>query len=129
MVEKNKSEINIGVDIEEIDRFRILDREKADRLFKKIYTSEELEYCLTRKKPAKHLAVRFAAKEAIIKAFGSIGKKIFFNQIEILHNKNNAPFVNTQVHKDYEVKISMAHTKDYAVAYALIYERGSTSDM
>lgn len=122
MTGKGMKEINIGVDIEEIDRFKILDKDKTERLFKRIYTSKELEYCFMKKDPSQHLAVRFAAKEAIIKAFGSIGKKIFFNQIEILHNKNNAPFVNTQIHKDYKVKISIAHTKDYAVAYALIYE-------
>jgi holo-[acyl-carrier protein] synthase len=116
------SKFGIGTDIEEISRFR--NKEKTEDFLKKIYTEKELEYCFSKDRPAQHLAVRFAAKEAIIKAFGSINKKILFNQIEILNNEDRVPYVNIGTHlsENYKIKISLSHAKGYAMAVALIYK-------
>ena len=66
--------IGIGVDIEKTDRFK--KKLKDKRFLNKIFTQEELNYCFSNKYPEKHLAARFAGKEAMIKAYCSLYKDI-----------------------------------------------------
>ncbi len=112
----------IGVDIEDINRFKNYMNNKA--LLSKIFTKKELEYCLSKKISHRHLAARYAAKEAVIKAFLSSNEKLSIkniNQIEILNDKNGAPRINIKNHKKFnKVKISMSHNKDSAIAFALL---------
>jgi len=59
----------IGTDLSRVARFERLVAEKKgviDRLF----TAGEQGYALAKKHPAPHLAARFAAKEAFLKALG-----------------------------------------------------------
>ena len=87
--------ISIGVDIEDIHRFS----SQLDNInfLRKIFTSGELEYCFSKTLPAQHFTARFAAKEAVSKALGSLGivssKEISFRDIEILNDENGAPKV------------------------------------
>ncbi|PLX89452.1 MAG: 4'-phosphopantetheinyl transferase [Desulfuromonas sp.] len=63
--------IGIGVDLARIERFqRLLERE-SKAVIERIFTAEEQEYSLSKRFPAPHLAVRFAAKEAYLKALGT----------------------------------------------------------
>jgi|SRR3989344_6266659 len=106
----------VGVDIENIDRF-----EKVDESFlNKIYTKEEIKYCLSKKKSSQHLAVRFAGKEAVIKAFSSFKEKLGFNQIEILNNEENIPIVKVDGYNKYNIKISLSHNNGNAIAFAIV---------
>ena len=85
----NLDNLTLGVDIESISRFNELDRKKNKSFLDKIYSEKELDYCYSHKNYAQHLAVRFAAKEAIFKAFSSCGlDSPFYNKIEILNNTN-----------------------------------------
>jgi len=60
----------IGIDIIENERFaRALKR--RPRLAERVFTDAEREYCYSRPDPARHFAVRFAAKEAVGKALGT----------------------------------------------------------
>ncbi|MEA1927054.1 MAG: holo-ACP synthase [Candidatus Auribacterota bacterium] len=112
--------ISIGIDIEEIKRFEGKEGNDRDRFLGKIFTDRELEWCLARECPARHLAVRFSAKEAIIKAFSDLDQAIFFNQIEIRKNKKNVPYAVTHLDDRYRIKISMSHAEEYVAAVALI---------
>ena len=106
----------IGVDIESIKRFR--EFKKNDKMLGKIFTSNELNYCFSKKAPARYLAVRFTAKEAIIKAISSLGKKTLpLNKIEIIRNINGVPMVNL---KGCNIKVSLSHCKDKAIAFAIV---------
>lgn len=61
----------IGIDLVRTDRIqKMLDRWDA-RFLKRIFTAEESEVCSGRKIPARCLAMRFAAKEAFVKALGT----------------------------------------------------------
>ena len=60
--------IGIGVDIIEIDRVRQAVERGGDRLLRRVFTEVETRYSLSRRYPARHLAARFAAKEAVVKA-------------------------------------------------------------
>lgn len=117
--------LGVGVDIETIDRFKKYIKPINERLMKSIFTQTELDYCFSTNNPASHLAVRFAAKEAIIKAFYSIKKtNINYNIIEINKTETGVPFVKflNDEFRDYLVKLSLSHSKNNAVAFVIILE-------
>ena len=63
--------IGIGVDLTRIERFQeFLDKDNL-AVIRRIFTEEEQEYSLGKRHAASHLAVRFAAKEAFLKALGT----------------------------------------------------------
>src|SRR5437016_4633940 len=59
----------VGIDIVEINR--LAKQAQNARFLKRVFTAEEVAYCQARKHAAQHLAVRFAAKEAVWKAVGN----------------------------------------------------------
>lgn len=67
--------IGIGTDIVEINRIKEAVQKWGSRFINKIYTEKEISYCYLRKNPFAHLAGRFAAKEAAIKAFSGVKKQ------------------------------------------------------
>ncbi len=113
--------ISTGVDIIETERI-----EKAinrnSKFINEIYTSKEIEYCENKgKEKYKSYAVRFAAKEAYVKALGTgFSSKNIPKQIEILNNKEGKPFIYIDGKKKDNCELSMSHSKFYAVAYVLI---------
>jgi holo-[acyl-carrier protein] synthase len=115
--------MEIGIDCVEIPDFseKILTKK---RILDRVFTENERSYCENKMKPAQHYAVIFAAKEAIIKAFSNYGIDISFNKIEILHKENGAPFVelsdDNDKLKDFEVKISLSHSNNIAVAFTIV---------
>ena len=66
----NASVIGIGTDIVQISRMRKAIARWADRLALRILSADEWAYCRTRRDAAPHVAARFAAKEAGMKALG-----------------------------------------------------------
>ncbi len=110
----------IGVDCEHISRFKNPEK----KLLLRVFTKKEIDYCKSKSNPSQHFAARFAGKEAVIKAFGNIDKKIFFNKIEIINGKGGGPVVKIMEKSlsRYGVKISMSHGKDMAIAFAVVTE-------
>jgi len=114
----------IGIDIEKIKKFANKKRTKHSNFLSKIFTKKELKYCFSKKNTFTHLAGRFAAKEAILKATSSINKeKLSYNQIEILNKTNGTPYVILHVDKlkKLNVKISISHDEGSVVAIAIVY--------
>lgn len=109
----------IGTDIIRISYFRQKPFKLNVSLYHKIFTQKEIEYCLAKSDPYQHFAVRFAAKEAIIKAGGL--KLANMSGIEIFHDKTGRPHARITRIKRHEVNvlISLSHTKDYAIAFAV----------
>jgi len=117
----NLNNMSIGVDIELISRFKDLNRKKEGQFLNKIFTEKEMDYCFSKKAPAQHLAVRFAAKETIIKEISSLDKKVpVFNRMSIENNVKGAPLVNL---RKYNVKISLSHCKDKAIAFVVVEKK------
>ena len=109
----------IGIDIEDICRFE----NKSSAFLNKVYTQTELDYCLSKKNPAPHLAARFCAKEAAIKALYGIGiSKVYFKDIEIFHSQNGHPKIRflTELAKNIEANVSLSHDKTKAIAIVQI---------
>lgn len=128
-------EIYTGTDIIEIDRIK--DAIKSDTFIKKIFTEKEIEYCESKKDPARiqSYAARFAAKEAIFKAISKvlpIDYGMEWKSIEILKEETGRPYVNLKIDnkkkQNLKIDVSLSHIKDYAVATAVaIYEEKNTN--
>ena len=74
----------IGIDIIEVARIQASYEKFGERFLNRILHPNEISYCLSYKAPAPFLAVRFAAKEAISKAFGTgIGAQLGWQDMEV----------------------------------------------
>lgn len=121
--------IGTGVDIVEIGRIKKAAGKWKDKFLNRVFTPNELKYAHSKKFLYQHLAARFAAKEAILKAFGDSSiNNMEWKEIEIVNNKDGKPIA----HLAGEAKqamlrrrvsgiiISLSHTKNYAVANAIL---------
>ena len=110
-----------GCDIEEIKKFK--NKISDDHFLKMVYTKGELEYCMDKKNPAPHLAVRWCAKEAVIKALAGFAiNSVEFINIEIKKNNEGCPIVHISDPRcrDFEARVSLSHAGGMAMATAII---------
>jgi holo-[acyl-carrier protein] synthase len=86
--------LGLGCDVIEVERIRgVLDRQGAHFL-QRVFTEEERVYCFSHKFPHQHLAARFAAKEAVSKAFTTgIGAELGWKTVSIYHGSRKEPLV------------------------------------
>lgn len=111
----------VGIDLLEIDRLeRAL--EKYPRLAERLFTQAERDYAGARVRPGRHLAARFAAKEAVVKALGLRGG-FGLGQVEVLAGE--PPTVNlagpaADAATGRRVEISLTHSRDFAAAVAIV---------
>jgi len=82
----------IGVDIVEIERVKKAIR-RYPRFQTRVFTSQERDYCLSKANPYLHFAVRFAAKEAVLKALGTGFRGVKWTDLEICRDDLGKPFV------------------------------------
>jgi holo-[acyl-carrier protein] synthase len=88
------SVIGIGVDLVECSRIQHSIDRFGDRFLRRVFTEGEVAYSMSMKFPARHLAARFAAKEAVSKAFGTgIGKAMGWRDIDIQKKPSGEPFL------------------------------------
>ena len=114
----------IGTDIVAVSRIQNIIHKHSDRFKKHTFTENEKKYCDLKPNPAIHYAGRFAAKEAVKKALYSskIINSIDFVDIEILSSNSGVPEVQLSHPdlKNIQVKISISHIEEYAIAFALV---------
>jgi holo-[acyl-carrier protein] synthase len=118
-------DIGIGTDIEDVRRFENLRDPVFAAFLKKNFTRTELDYCLSKDSPAPHLAVRYAGKEAVIKALSSLNiTHIFYPVIEIINNERGVPCVriNTEYNEKLHIKLSLSHSSGMALAFCIIIQ-------
>lgn len=110
--------VGIGMDIVEVARIKAF-AQKAGAL-ERIFSAEEIAYCRARKNCFEHLAVRFAAKEAVYKAlpFGGVA----FKKISVQNGPDGAPQVTVEDERcaSFNILISLSHTRQYAAATAVV---------
>jgi holo-[acyl-carrier protein] synthase len=129
------SVLGIGVDFVECVRIqRSVDR-FGDRFLHRVFTDGEIEYSMSMKYPARHLAARFAGKEAVAKAFGTgIGKSMGWRNIDIRKKESGEPFlVFSGPAQELAAKrgvtsalITLSHTEHHAMASVIL--QGSQSE-
>jgi len=123
------SVLGTGIDIVETGRVRDSLEKFGDRFVNRCFLPGEIAYCRSMKFPELHFAARFAAKEAISKAFGTgIGKQLGWRDMEICRRDSGEPFVvlhgkAVELARERGVTrlfVSLSHCKDYAAAQAVI---------
>jgi holo-[acyl-carrier protein] synthase len=120
----------VGVDIVEIDRIEAALGKYGARFLGRVYTKLEVAACRGR---ANELAVRFAAKEAVMKALGTGAHGVAWREIEVLPNHRGKPLVYLHGRALARaeriglngVDISMSHSRDFAVAFVV----GASQDL
>ncbi len=117
----------LGNDIIEIERIeKALLRTKSFK--EKVYTKKEIEYAEKKNKKYETFAGKFAAKEAIAKAFGTGVRDFSLIDIEILNDSVGKPYVVLkeslkEKYQDYKIEISISHSKTYAIATAILIKK------
>lgn len=123
------SVLGIGIDLVDVVRIQhSLDR-FGERFVQRVFTEGEIAYCRSMKFPARHFAARFAAKEAVSKAFGTgIGKAMGWRDIDVHKKESGEPFLVLHrgadtLARDRSVKsawITLSHTDDHAIAMIVV---------
>ncbi|HOV12916.1 MAG TPA: holo-ACP synthase, partial [Spirochaetota bacterium] len=95
----------------------------------KVFTKNEIEYCMKRKASSQCLAVRFATKEAFAKALGTgFRNGVYFDEIEIVNNELGKPDIKLygktkEIYDNLNLKkvnVSLSHEKHYAVSVVVL---------
>jgi holo-[acyl-carrier protein] synthase len=123
------SVLGIGVDLVECGRIeRSLER-FGEKFLHRVFTEGEIAYSMSMKFPARHLAARFAAKEAVSKAFGTgIGKAMGWKDIDVHKKPSGEPFLVFSGPARALVTqrgvtsalITLSHTEHHAVAWIVL---------
>ena len=114
-----------GVDIVDVDRIKSSIEKYQDKFLSKVFNKEEQDYCNSKSNPFIHFSGKFAAKEAVMKAVFSSKKlnSISFKDISIINDKNGAPMVYIRGRSEKSINISISHTNDTAIAFAILKEK------
>lgn len=120
--------IGHGIDLVETSRVEKVWRDHSDRFLERILTSGERAYCARHKNALPHVAGRFAAKEAVLKALGTGWRgRIAWTDIEILNDESGQPRVRlggytAEVAAALGIRrilVSITHAEHYAAASAI----------
>ena len=121
--------LGTGIDLIEVARIASSYEKFGERFVNRILLPDEIKYSLDHRKPAPFLAVRFAAKEAISKAFGTgIGAQLGWQDMEIRRKESGEPFVVLHgkgaelfaARGAQRLHLTLSHTENYATAMAIL---------
>ena len=121
--------LGLGCDVIEVARIRGVCERQGERFLARVFTDEERAYCSGLTHPHKHLAARFAAKEAVSKCFTTgIGAELSWKSISIFHGERRQPLVRLDEkgaallrHMGAtQVLVSLSHTENLAMAVAAL---------
>lgn len=121
--------LGTGVDIVEVERIARAVERQGDRLLRRLFTPAEIAYCdASEPHRATRQAARFAAKEAVLKAFGIGLRMVRWTDVEVVRDGQGRPSVRlsgrlaelaaergaTRIH------LSLSHTRNYAIAQVVV---------
>lgn len=121
--------LGLGCDLCDVARIRAVWERQGERFLAMTFTDGERAYCLRMRDPAPFLAARFAAKEAVSKAFGTgIGEELGWKSIEVTHDERGAPVVKLDAGGEAllaargatGVMLTLTHTDTMAMAVAAL---------
>ena len=104
-----------------------------ERSQESLFTQRELDYCRGKRRCYEHMAVRFAAKEAVLKAFGTgISQRMRWTDVEVVNERSGRPTVNlagavasfAERHGLADLDVSLSHAEGVAIAQAITSWRG-----
>ena len=120
--------IGSGLDATEIYRITRAIERYGDRFVRRVFTDEEIAYCLRRRDSASSFAARFAAKEAAMKALGTgHSRGVFWQGIEVV--RHGGP-PNLRFHQGAAARfaslgatgslLTLTHSEELAIAHVLL---------
>jgi holo-[acyl-carrier protein] synthase len=119
----------IGTDIVRVERFTEFIARNNRGVLERLFTHAELEYALPRRQAAEHLAARFAAKEAFLKALGTgLREGLSWHDMEVRKDHYGAPSLKLSGGAEQlfrarsldGVFLSYSHEREYAVATVVL---------
>lgn len=117
----------IGIDLVKIERLKTAIEKWGDKFLKRVFTDEEISYCYKKNNPYFSFAVRFAAKEALIKAIGS-EVAVPLTDIEVSNSEKGKPVIKangklkiflTQI-EIRRILLSLSHEREYGIACVVL---------
>lgn len=121
--------VGLGTDLVETARFRRFLDEGKQALLERLFTVAERGYAMGKRDPAPHLAARFAAKEACVKAFGTgLRDGMRWVDFEVIPDETGRPVLHlagraAEIAGSLEVQVvhlSFSHEGNYAVATVVL---------
>lgn len=121
--------IGLGSDLVDVARVAGVRERQGERFLSRVFTTEERTYCDGMKYPDKHYAARFAAKEAVSKAFTTgIGAELGWKSISVYHGSRHEPLVRLDEKGEALLKqvggthvlLTLSHTDTAAMAVAAV---------
>lgn len=125
----------LGIDLQDVRKFRRIVESGGENFLRKVFTEREVGYCFKFKDPLPHLAARFSAKEAFIKALKSIlgERSLDWRDVEVSSKDGKPTFNFSERVKEMleelgisDVELSLSHSGNYALAAVVLlrYHRG-----
>ncbi len=121
--------VGIGSDVLDIKRMASSGEKYGDRLYRRLFTPEEIAYCESKGRPQEHYAARFAAKEAALKALGvGWARGVTWVDVEIVRQEKGPPTLRfSGVAKELaealgvrRAHLSLSHTRELAMANVIL---------
>lgn len=121
--------IGSGIDIVNIERIENVVKRWGDRFLERVYTDREINWCQRKAHPSECFAIRFAAKEAFLKAIGSgLRNGIQWTDIEVENDPLGRPFLLfyrrakevLQTSRIERTHLTLSHDRPFAVAHVLL---------
>lgn len=117
----------IGIDLVKIERMKEVVDKWGEKFLNRVFTENEINYCYEKKDPYLSLSVRFAAKEALIKAIGAT-VAIPLTDIEVTNYDRGKPAIKAngklkqflQNNNIKQAHLSLSHEKDYGIACVVL---------
>lgn len=117
----------IGIDIVKTDRIKSAVQKWGERFLRRVFTENEITYSHQKKEPYLSLSVRFAAKEALIKAIGA-NLPFVLTDIEVVKGDEGRPVIRVKggieaYFKKNSIKrahLSLSHEREFAVACVVL---------
>lgn len=117
----------IGIDMVKVERMKKAVERWGERFLRRVFTDDEIAYAYKKAEPWPSLSVRFAAKEAFIKAAGS-ELPVLLTEVEVLNTASGRPFIRVKggagaLFEQESIRcthVSLSHEREYGVACVVL---------
>jgi holo-[acyl-carrier protein] synthase len=120
--------LGIGTDLFDVERMAKELEEDGPQFLERIFTPSEIAYCEAKRYPARHFAVRFAAKEALFKALATPASVDFWHEVEVERGGDAPPRLRLHGRAKEaadrlgvtDILLSLSHTDSLAAASVVL---------
>lgn len=114
----------IGIELIDIEGFRVIIERRGQGFLERLFTPDEIAYCMQQRRSHEHFAGRFAVKMSVIKAAGR-QMRLKFRDIEVVRGENGRPEIHAKkLGQEFKVSVSISHDGGIGVGQAIIERQG-----